>query len=302
MNQNKDDWSCPVCKKTIGLDELRIDGFIMRILSECKEGVQQVTFDKYAKWKPVEEEQARTSKSTVSRREEVLNDTQDIITLEDSDEEPPTRPVPSTQTRVTTCSSVLTSSAPSNSQLRMTIRLPSTSSAQPSSQTVEPTSPRQPSPVYPVETTERSSPPEEAPSSSSRSSEDSEPIVRPRRHTNAPRYAVDDSSSSRSRSTTPATSVSRSSDDEDNRQKKKTTKKRPKLTSSEESSEESPTDTDSDSDSYTDRRYRKPGPKSKTLQKKNTTTKSTSNTSKRVTRSKKPSRAAAKKAKSYLYS
>jgi len=306
LNQNKDDWSCPVCKKTIGLDELRVDGLIMRILSECKEAVQQVTFDKYAQWKPVEEEQATTSKSTVSRREEVLDDTEDIITLEDSDEEPPTCLVPSTQARVATCSSIPTSSAPSNSQLRMIIRLPSTqstSSAQPSSQTVEPTPPRQPSPVYPVETTERSSPPEEeeAPSSSSRrreSSEESEPIIRPKRHTKAPRYAVDDSSSSRSRSTTPATSVSRSSDDEDNRQKKKkTTKKRPRLTSSEESSS---TDTDSDSDSSTDRRHRKPGPKSKTLPKKNTA--STSNTSKRVTKSKKPSKAAAKKAKSYLYS
>lgn len=84
MNSERDEWSCPHCKSSIGMDELRVDGLILKVLSECKPAVTQIAFDKYGFWKAVDdgsEAQKDKVRETNAKKDE------DIIFLDDSDEE-----------------------------------------------------------------------------------------------------------------------------------------------------------------------------------------------------------------------
>lgn len=84
MNYSRDEWSCPHCKSTIGMDELRVDGLIRKVLGECKPYVTQIAFDKNGCWKPVDD--AGESKKDKLRETNAEKD-EDIIVLDDSDDE-----------------------------------------------------------------------------------------------------------------------------------------------------------------------------------------------------------------------
>ncbi|KAI1285579.1 E3 SUMO-protein ligase PIAS4 [Halotydeus destructor] len=88
LNKNKYDWNCPICRKTIGLDDLRIDGYLLKILSDCKPNVESVEFDSNGDWVPVVERPPAETQSSAMVDVNVISP--DVITLDSSeDEEPP---------------------------------------------------------------------------------------------------------------------------------------------------------------------------------------------------------------------
>ena len=182
LNERRDNWSCPVCRKTIGLDDIRVDGLLKQILKETKETVTLVRFDRHGNWKVVDDSPAAASVTPTVPKVEALSTQSSkpvvvenvgspavVIDLIDSDDEtdPPARPV--SQPSVRSIPPIQAPSPPQNALPRVLL-------------TPLPTSLPTSIPVVASrETTERESPAQEEPIRNGHVDSSDEEVIRPKR-------------------------------------------------------------------------------------------------------------------------
>lgn len=87
MNHSRDDWSCPICRIPIGMDQLRVDTLLKKILMESNPQTTQVSFDRNAKWSEHVECKKEIVKEATSSSGANKKTAIDIITIDDSEDE-----------------------------------------------------------------------------------------------------------------------------------------------------------------------------------------------------------------------
>jgi hypothetical protein len=87
MNRSKRSWSCPICSKKIGFNELLSDELTHNIVTKTHEDCLRVEFDRKGGWIPLEETPAAPAKSSKTSTSHAQDS--DIIVLDSSDDEEP---------------------------------------------------------------------------------------------------------------------------------------------------------------------------------------------------------------------